>query len=79
MHFFAKDTQSSTSIVVMTLLGKNLEYLCKKNGGKFSLSSVLLFAEQALTRLESLHSKHYIHRDLKPENFVIGSCEETFD
>ena len=45
MHFFAKDGKTGTSIVVMTLLGKNLEYLCKKNGGKFSLPTVLLFAE----------------------------------
>ena len=79
MHFFAKDDETSTSLVVMTLLGKNLEYLIKKNGSKFSLPTVLLFAEQALTRLEFLHSKFYIHRDLKPENFVIGHSEENFD
>ena len=45
MHFFAKDEKTNTSIVAMTLMGKNLEYLLKKNGGRFSLQTVLLFAE----------------------------------
>jgi len=79
MLFFAKDEETSTSLVVMTLLGKNLEYLFLKNGNQFSLATVLLFAEQAITRLEFLHSKHYIHRDLKPENFAIGHSSDTFD
>lgn len=27
-----------------------------------------------ISRLEYLHSKHFIHRDIKPENFVMGRC-----
>ena len=46
MKFFAKDDNSNTSTVVMTLLGKNLEYLLKKTKKhKFLLPTVLKFAE----------------------------------
>ena len=57
----------------MDLLGHNLEELMKHNSSKrFSLKSVLMIADQMLTRLNNLHDKDYIHRDLKPENCVIG-------
>ena len=49
MSFFAKDEKSNTSTVVMTLLGKNLEYLLKKTKThKFCLPTVVKFAVQAL-------------------------------
>jgi len=57
----------------MTFLGPNLESLKKRMGGKFSLRTVLLIANQMISGLEALHMKGIIHRDIKPENFVIGS------
>lgn len=61
----------------MDLLGHNLEELMKHNSSKrFSLKSVLMIADQMLTRLNNLHDKDYIHRDLKPENCVIGLEEK---
>eukprot|EP00826_Nyctotherus_ovalis_P066524 TRINITY_DN983_c0_g1_i12.p1 TRINITY_DN983_c0_g1~~TRINITY_DN983_c0_g1_i12.p1 ORF type:complete len:256 (-),score=71.40 TRINITY_DN983_c0_g1_i12:239-1006(-) len=40
------------------------------------LPTVLVLAEQMITRLESLHTKGFIHRDVKPRNFAMGT-EET--
>ena len=60
-------------IMIMELVGQNLEELIKKmNPRRFSLKSVLMIADQMLVRLNTLHDKDYIHRDLKPENCVIG-------
>lgn len=59
-------------ILVMTLMGSNLETLFQANQRKFYLKTVLLIAEQAITRLEQIHKKDIIHRDLKPENFLVS-------
>lgn len=33
---------------------------------------MLLLADQAISRVEFLHSRNLIHRDLKPDNFLMG-------
>lgn len=56
----------------MELLYKSLEDLFQDCGGKFSLKTVCMLADQMLERIEYIHNKHIIHRDIKPDNFVMG-------
>jgi len=60
------------NFLVMDLLGFNLEKLLKICGHQFSLKTVLMMADQMLTRIEALHKQGFIHRDIKPENFCMG-------
>jgi len=58
--------------MVTNLLGQSLEGQMRECGGIFSVTTTVLIAEQALRRIEYLHSKSFIHRDIKPENFLCG-------
>jgi len=59
-------------VMAFELLGPSLEDLMHYNGGKFSLKTTLLLADQMLQRVEDLHNINFVHRDIKPENFCIG-------
>ena len=66
------------NILIMQILGKNLDYYIKKLE-KFSIKTTAMLAYQMIDILQFIHERHIIHRDIKPGNFVMGLGKENLD
>lgn len=59
-------------MIIMELLGPNLEVMFESCNRKFSLKTTLLLVDQILDRISKVHAKGYLHRNLTPENLLRG-------
>ncbi len=58
------------------LLGPSLEDFFRFCGGKFSLKTVILLANQMVTLLKLIHRKGVRLREVIPHNFRMGHCKK---
>ncbi|OAR00667.1 hypothetical protein LLEC1_07338 [Akanthomyces lecanii] len=59
--------------LVHEILGPSLEDLFNYCDRRFSIKTVLLIADQAISRIQYIHHKLFLHRDIKPDNFLMGT------
>ena len=65
------------NILVENLLGKSIHDIWIEKNKKLNLPDTCIFAIQAISLLEYVHTKNYLHRDIKPTNFLVGN-PDTF-
>ncbi|KAJ7116437.1 kinase-like domain-containing protein [Mycena epipterygia] len=70
VHHFGQE--GLHNVLVIDLLGPNLEDLFDMCGRKFTVKTVCMAAKQMVTRVQAIHEKSLIYRDIKPDNFLIG-------
>ena len=75
LYWYGKEHGYST--LVIDVLGPSLCDLLRYCEGKFTLKTVLMIAEQAIQRLESIHSRGFVYRDVSPSNLLIGMGSKT--
>ncbi|KAL0615296.1 Casein kinase I isoform alpha-like [Plecturocebus cupreus] len=79
MHWYGQEKDSN--VLVMDLLGPSLEDLFNFCSGRFTMKTVLMLADQMISRVEYVHTKNVLHQDIKPGNFLMGTgrhCSKLF-
>ena len=72
MATFRYGVERDYNVLVMDLLGPSLEDLFNFCHRRFTMKTVLMLADQMISRVEFIHNKSFIHRDIKPDNFLMG-------
>eukprot|EP00958_Prasinococcus_capsulatus_P015012 scaffold1590_cov417-Prasinococcus_capsulatus_cf.AAC.17 len=67
-----KGRQLEFYVMVMDMLGPSLWDTWNSAGQTMSTEMVACIAIEAISILETIHSKGYVHGDIKPENFLMG-------
>eukprot|EP00917_Polyrhabdina_sp_WS-2016_P011982 GHVP01026343.1.p1 GENE.GHVP01026343.1~~GHVP01026343.1.p1 ORF type:complete len:340 (-),score=48.30 GHVP01026343.1:152-1171(-) len=68
VYYFGQE--GDWNVLVMDLLGKNIEELFRDHVKCFSIPTVCELAVRMLSIIESIHVRGLIYRDIKPDNFV---------
>uniref|UniRef100_A0A453JEJ0 non-specific serine/threonine protein kinase n=1 Tax=Aegilops tauschii subsp. strangulata TaxID=200361 RepID=A0A453JEJ0_AEGTS len=67
-----KGRQGDYYVMIMDMLGPSLWDSWNSAGQTMPSEMVACIAAEAISILESMHSKGYVHGDVKPENFLLG-------
>lgn len=71
------DYEPFYNVLVIEHLGPSIQDLFAYCHHKFSLSTVLMLADQMVDILRFIHENNYVYRDIKPDNFLVGLGEDT--